>query len=225
MWWRKRTQQHPIIAQYLEKMHRRKKMYHLPIEHVRFVSIDTETTGVDVKRDKILTFSAVGIYQNEIRLDDIFSCVLPQQWDEEDKKSIPIHWLRPNDTLQEENTPELLLHILAYLQDAVLVGINIAFDFTLLSQRFEKYWNIPLRNPTIDITTLAIRLEYFGFPSAAIPYHTITATHLAERFGLPLADRHTSHGDAILAAQLFIIFVSKLRKRGVTKLKQLLKKF
>ena len=42
------------------------------INVVRFVVMDTETTGTNPARDKLITIGAVAVYDGEICLDDIF---------------------------------------------------------------------------------------------------------------------------------------------------------
>jgi DNA polymerase-3 subunit epsilon len=47
-----------------------------PAERVRFVVLDTETTGLDPRRDKIITIGAVAVCDGEMLLDDAFEALL-----------------------------------------------------------------------------------------------------------------------------------------------------
>ena len=47
-----------------------------PIHDVRFVVLDSETTGLDPRNDRLITIGAVAVHAGEIRLDDSFSALL-----------------------------------------------------------------------------------------------------------------------------------------------------
>jgi len=47
-----------------------------PVEQVRFVVLDSETTGFSPVLDRILTIGAVVVQDGEIRLDDSFDALL-----------------------------------------------------------------------------------------------------------------------------------------------------
>jgi DNA polymerase III epsilon subunit-like protein len=42
------------------------------LDALRFVVLDTETTGLDPRRDRIITMGAIGFRNGELRLDDVF---------------------------------------------------------------------------------------------------------------------------------------------------------
>ena len=47
-----------------------------PIEQVRFVVLDSETTGLDQHTDRIITIGAVAVCAHEIVLEDSFDALL-----------------------------------------------------------------------------------------------------------------------------------------------------
>ncbi len=47
-----------------------------PVETVRFVVLDTETTGTDPRRDKIITIGALAVCGGEILLEESFEVML-----------------------------------------------------------------------------------------------------------------------------------------------------
>jgi len=51
-----------------------------PVSQVRFVVLDTETTGLDPRRDRIITIGAVAIEDGEIRLDDTLEALLKMDY-------------------------------------------------------------------------------------------------------------------------------------------------
>ena len=47
-----------------------------PIEQVRFVVLDSETTGLNPQRDRIVTIGAIAVLNHEILLEDSFEALL-----------------------------------------------------------------------------------------------------------------------------------------------------
>ena len=48
------------------------------IREVRFIVLDTETTGLDPQKDKLLSFGAVAVQNQQIFLVDRFECIFQQ---------------------------------------------------------------------------------------------------------------------------------------------------
>ena len=57
-------------------------------EGVRFVVLDTETTGLDPRRDRIITIGAVAVVDGEILLDDSFEVLLRMAYN---NSSLTVH--------------------------------------------------------------------------------------------------------------------------------------
>ena len=51
-----------------------------PSDLVRFVVLDSETTGLDPRKDRLITIGAVGVVGGEILLDDVFDALLEVQY-------------------------------------------------------------------------------------------------------------------------------------------------
>src|SRR5690606_8402864 len=47
-----------------------------PIDRARFIVLDSETTGLDPRTDRLVTIGAVAVQAGEIRLDDTFDALL-----------------------------------------------------------------------------------------------------------------------------------------------------
>lgn len=193
-----------------------------PIEKVRFVCFDTETTGLDTSTDQILSIGAVGIRNWKIEVADRFECLVHQEY-HPSGKSIEVHGILPVE--REESRPEgkAIPAFLSYIRDAVLVGHHLSFDVnmvqqSLLEQTGEK---LKLKNHQLDTIAMARRL----LPA----HHYLTAgelglDQLAEKYRISLSDRHTAGGDAFITAFLFLKLLDRLQRRGVKTLGALLKK-
>ena len=187
---------------------------------VRFVVVDTETTGLNPKTDRLLSVGAIGVQNWQINIADRFE-VLLRQTQLPGKSDIEIHGILPVDKagmLEESHAVESLL---TFLGNAVLVGHHLGFDMEMLNRALGRM-NLPnLKNRVIDTHRLAIRVDP---PSGGIAQPGLyTLDSLCAKYHIPAADRHTAAGDAFLTAILFLKLAARLEKRGVNTLAQLLK--
>ena len=89
----------------------------------------------------------------------------------------------------------------------MLVAHNAAFDKKFLEIVANKFQLPPLENPILDTLFLSygIHKEFEG--------HNLDA--LAERMGIEVQGRHTSMGDALATAKIFLRLLSLLGSRDI----------
>ncbi|MET0212871.1 MAG: 3'-5' exonuclease, partial [Vicinamibacterales bacterium] len=78
-----------------------------PIEAVRFVVLDTETTGLNPQTDRIVTIGAVAVQNGEILLDDAYSALLEL---ERNTEAVTVHGVTRDESrggLGEADVPDL----------------------------------------------------------------------------------------------------------------------
>jgi len=78
-----------------------------------------------------------------------------------------------------------------------------------------------LKNKYLDTAKLAIRVEHLH-PTQLLKPSDYTLDALCNRYKIPMHDRHTAAGDALLTSLLSLKLLSKLKKRGVKTLGDLL---
>ena len=173
----------------------------LPIENLEYVVVDTETTGLNVKRDEIVQIGAVRIVDGKLLEGDSFErLVNPGR--PIPKESIRFHGITDDMVAHAPGIDEMLAEFLDYAGDAVLVGHNIAFDLSFMN----RAGVVP--NPSLDTMLLSIA----AFPSRRD--HTLDS--LSEHFDEVVEDRHTALGDADLTARIFIRLLPDVRRAGAT---------
>jgi DNA polymerase-3 subunit epsilon len=187
----------------------------LPVGRVRFVSFDSETTGLNPKRDALVSLGAIAVQGGEILLDETFEEVLKVQYN---NAMVVIHGITREESLKGRDEDEALLDFLNYLGDAVIVGHHIGYDIAMLNEALQRHFGLTLRNRTLDTMDLALHLERTGLlPLEGIePNYSLDA--LCARFGIAPHDRHTAHGDAFLTAQVFLKLLRLATKAGRTTL-------
>ena len=171
----------------------------------RYVVLDTETTGLDPRRDRIITIGAVAVIDDEIRLDDAFEVMLPIDYN---RSSVTVHGITRDEAAAGTEEPEAIRSFLDYLGDSVIVGHHIRHDVEALNCAAERHTGRPMPNRWIDTLDLAHRL---GRTEGG---HELD--DLCAEYGIVTHDRHTAGGDAFLTAQVFLRLLRIARKTGVT---------
>lgn len=190
------------------------------IREIRFVVIDTETTGLDAQKDKILSIGAVAVKDQKIFIVDRFEYYLKQVYTA-NGDSIKIHGILPKHNLNGFAAKEVLILLLAYLQNSVIVGHHIGFDFAVLNRAFQEYLGGQLRNQTLDTNYLAKRIQSPFYKTTAGQNQNLSLDALCQQYNVPIHDRHTASGDALITALLFLKLMGRLEKKGIKDWKEL----
>jgi DNA polymerase-3 subunit epsilon len=172
-----------------------------PAARVRFVVLDTETTGIDPQRDRIITIGAVAVCGGEILLDDAFEALLKIPYN---NSSVTIHGITRDEATGGMEEPEALSLFLDYLRDGVIVGHHIGHDIQVLNCACKRHFNLELRNRSLDTMDLTLHLNDDGAFADRPMAGGYSLDALCEMFGVAPHDRHTAGGDAFLTAQIFL---------------------
>ena len=171
-----------------------------PVPEVRFVVLDSETTGLDPKRDRLITIGAVAMVDGEILLDDAFEVLLKLDYN---RSSVTVHGITRDETSEGLDEPEALKLFLDYLRDGVIVGHHIGHDIQMLNMAYERHFGMQLRNCWLDTMDLTLHLELDGAFAGRQMAQGFTLDALCEMFGIAPHDRHTAGGDAFITALVF----------------------
>jgi DNA polymerase-3 subunit epsilon len=183
-----------------------------PIEALRFVVLDCETTGFSPVLDRILTIGAVAVQDGEIRLDDSFDALLRVTGD---VGPVAVHGVTPDRSDRGHEEAGAIERFLGYLRDGVIVGHHIGHDVSMLDAALERMGtDVRLRNRTLDTADITLHLAQDGaFAGVRLPHH-LTLDTLADLFGVIPHDRHTASGDAFITAQVFLRLLKLAARHG-----------
>ena len=173
------------------------------IENTRFVIFDTETTGLDIISDRILSIGAIGIFNHNIDVADSLEIYLKQ--DQFKAETVEIHGILKEGKLTKLSEAEALEYFIVYIENAILVAHHTGFDIEMINAALKRMGLPKLKNKTIDTGILYKKLE--GKKDAHFNLDV-----LSKEFNIPKHDRHTAAGDAFITALLFLKIVSKLKK-------------
>lgn len=196
-----------------------------PLNEVRFVVFDTETTGLDLTKNRLLSIAGVGMSGLEVKLDDAFE-VMVAQTDVGGAEAAVVHGLVCGDLSEGLPEDEAAARFLAYVGDAVLVAHHAAFDLRMLQKAIAPHRGAKVWSASIDTAQLAKRVE--DGPMTSNDAHGRDSRNayqldsLVERYRIDVAERHTAAGDALATALLFQRLLRKAERRGIRTLGDLL---
>lgn len=182
-----------------------------PIDGVRFVALDSETTGLNPLTDRIITIGSVAVQGGDIVLDDAFEALLRV---ERNTAAVTVHGITRDETRSGVDEPEALRRFLDYLQDGVIVGHHIDHDISTLNAAYQRHWGFALMNRSLDTMDLTLHLERSGAFSDRERIREFTLDSLCELFGVIPHDRHTAGGDAFITAQVFLRLLRLASRHG-----------
>lgn len=158
---------------------------------MRYLVIDTETTGLDPLRERVIDFAAVPINGITASLETYQQYFNPNQ--SVNPKSFQIHGLS-NDFLSKFPTFASKAHeIYHLLQDTTIIAHNASFDINFLNAEFVRAGLLPITNPVIDTLTMA-RERY--------PGKRVGLDALCKRFNICTMEREQNGHGALLDAKL-----------------------
>jgi DNA polymerase-3 subunit epsilon len=172
-----------------------------PIDRVRFVILDSETTGLNPRVDRLITIGAVAVQHSEVVIEDSFDALIRV---ERNTEAVTVHGVTRDQSLRGVEEPVALERFLDYLRDGVIVGHHIGHDIGTIDTALDRHWGSKLLNRSLDTMDLTLHLERAGAFAGRPPIRHFTLDGLCAMFGVLPHDRHTASGDAFLTAQVFL---------------------
>ena len=177
-----------------------------PLEGLRWVVIDCETSGLDAARDRLLSVAGVEVRHDAIPLETFFEAHIRQ-----DAPSAPenilIHGIGGDAQRDGRPLAEAIDDLRRFVADGVPVAFHAPFDAQVLQRH-----GLELRR-WLDLAPLAPAL----FPQRKAK---LLDDWLAQ-FGITAQARHDALGDAFSTAQLLLIVLAEARRQGVATLEAL----
>jgi DNA polymerase-3 subunit epsilon len=193
-----------------------------PLEQVRFVVLDSETTGLDPRKDRIVTIGAIAVVNHEILLEDSFEALLKVQYN---SSAVTVHGVTREESQAGVDEPVALENFLKYLGDGVIVGHHIGHDVATFNAGYERHFGFRLENPSLDTMSLTLHLERDGAFAGRPPIQEYSLDGLCVLFDIIPHDRHTAPGDAFMTALVFQRLLRLAAKHQRTTLSRLLEPF
>lgn len=179
------------------------------LDDARFVVLDSETTGTDAQRDRLISIGAIAVRQGEIRLDDAFEALLKVAYN---ASAVTVHGITRDAAVDGMDEDAALALFVDYLRDGVIVGHHIGFDISIINNACLKHFGFELQNRFVDTMALTLHLERDGAFSGQADIRSFSLDALCQLFGVIPHDRHTAPGDAFITAQIFLRLLRLAKK-------------
>lgn len=196
-----------------------------PITDVRYVVVDTELTGLDEKKDCIVSIGAVRMIGGRIGLGDMFyRLVSPKEKLTAD--SVVIHEITPSDVAAQPGIDTVLAEFLDYAAGDVLVGHFISIDLAFFNREMKRLYGCEIGNAVIDTFTLDewLRKRLKSNVCLAKTLSGYRLYDIAKNLGITVSSSHNAIADAFTTAQLLQRFIPLLIEAGVHDIGELLRR-
>jgi DNA polymerase-3 subunit epsilon/CBS domain-containing protein len=177
-----------------------------PLLSLDAVSLDTETTGLDLRKARLLEVGAVRIESG--RLDGAGSFrQLINPGEPIPAFSTAIHGIDNEKVAGAPSFANMWPQLSAFIGDAVIIGHTVGFDLAMMAQECRRAGLTFEKPRSLDTQFLAQLIN---------PRLTGQSLgQLADWLGVEVTDRHSALGDALTTARVFQAMVPKLREGGI----------
>lgn len=169
--------------------------------NARFAVIDTETTGLDPRRDRVVSLAVVPVDGGSV-LQGLAVQILIDPGMPIPPQSTAIHGIADADVRGAPDLQAALRIAAPALADRIIVGHNLAFDLAFLGRAGFT--------PSQTLDTLVV--SRLLWPRRGTRH---SLDELAARTGVTPRDRHTALGDAVATAQILAVCFPQLAARGL----------
>ncbi len=177
-----------------------------PLFAIRAVALDAETTGLDVRRSRLIEIGAVHVDGTRIDRANAFQSLVacPEPIS---ASATAVHGI---DAATLEGAPDFAIlypGLKAFIADRVIVGHTIGFDLAMLRHEAERIGQAFAPPPALDVRLLA------QIADQRLPSYSLEA--LAAWLNVALEDRHRAMGDAMAAARILVALAPRLREKNI----------
>lgn len=173
----------------------------------RWVVVDVESSGLDARRDRLISIGAVAVSAGRIALADSLEVVL-RQARVSDARNILVHGI--GGTAQREGMPavEALSRFLAYAGQSRIVAYHAPFDEMMIGRALRRHLGLVWKPRILDLAYLLPAL----FPALAPRCRSLDDWFA--RCGISVYGRHQALADAYATAQLLLLALGTAEARG-----------
>jgi DNA polymerase-3 subunit epsilon len=195
-----------------------------PPAAARYVVIDTELTGLEERRDSIVSLGALRVADGRIDLADRFYEEV-QPASALTAESILLHGITPQQVRDRPAIGSVLGDFAAFCGADILVGHFIDLDLGFLRRELAQAGLPAIANPALDTWPLYDWMSGRG-PAAGDGLPRLKdprLPELARALGIPCDGGHNALTDAYVTAQVFQRLLRRLERWGITTAGQLLR--
>lgn len=177
----------------------------------RWVVVDVESSGLDMRADRLIAIGAVAVRGNAVDLGDSFEVVLRQASVSSDE-NILIHGIAAAEQRGGVAPRQALLDFLSFIRGDPLIAYHAFFDQGMLTRACREHLDLDLKRDWLDLAHLCPAVLKPG-PRERKPGKNLD-DWLAD-FGIRVSERHRAVADAVATAQLWLALMPALSGAGM----------
>ena len=172
------------------------------LKDIEFVCLDCETTGLDVKKDRVIEFAAIRFTFDEV-IDSVEFIIHPER--AVSAESQKIHKISDAMLKDKPKFGEVFSKIKGFFKERDhIVGHHVGFDLQVLSQESERLGETLLPKQHYVIDTLRLAKEYGDSPNNSLEA-------LARHFNVPHQGNHRAMKDVEMNVRVFKHLTKRFR--------------
>ena len=175
------------------------------------VVFDCETTGLNPKKDELISIGAVKIKGNRILTDESMHLYIEQK-QQISHESITIHQIRHCDLEDAVPIEEAIEKFLHFIGNRTLAGYYLEFDVAMINKYIKPMYGITLPNRQEEVSAI-----YYDKKIATIPQGHIDLKFdtILKDLDLPTLQAHDALNDAVMTAMIYLKLKHVKRIRNV----------
>lgn len=196
----------------------------LPVQEIKAVVLDTELTGLDLRRDSILSIGAIKMAGGRVEIGRTFYRLVNPRMKTKAQTAM-VHEIAPTGVMERQDIGQVLSEFLGFCGGDVLIGHYISPDLAFINRELEDAQNRTLENPAVDTMSL-IHWWRSNTPGLGPEFFTpkkFELVEIAKDLGIQIQGAHNALMDVFVTTQVFQRLLPRLQALGIKTLGDLLR--
>lgn len=190
-----------------------------------YVVFDTELTGLNLKKDSIVSIGALKVFGTRIDIGNPYYRIIEPQ-SKLTGQSVIIHGITPTEASECPKIDKLLPEFIDFCGNGIIVGHFVTIDLAFLNKEMTRLFGLSLQNPAVDTYVLYrwIRNQQENICA----FHDgikedVDLLTLAQKYSIAISEAHNALNDAFVTAQLLQRLIAELHSFNVNTIEDLLR--
>lgn len=173
------------------------------LETKELVCFDCETSGLNPKKDHLVSLSAIKIRGKEILTSETLNLTFKQPA-ELNPESILVHGIRNIDLAQGMEPQEAIEKFVNFIGARPLVGYYLEFDIAMVNNLIKPWLGIGLPNQQIEVSELYYKKFISSHRLKSTQPMDLSFSAILKKLDIPSLNQHNAFNDALMTALMYV---------------------